>query len=216
MSSLGKEYWRSLAERAKKPEFEGWLRGEFPAAVNEEGTEIARRDFIRLMGASAALAGLGACTKQPVEKIVPYVKQPELLLSGKPLHFASATTFGGYAQGIIVRSNEGRPTKIEGNPDHPGSLGASTIWGQADLLDLYDPDRAQAITRDGQVSTWEDFLQHLTTVAAKDGGGRIRILTQTITSPTVLGQISAILRKFPAAQLCQWDPLPRGGEEELI
>src|SRR2546430_7611412 len=108
--------------------------------------DLSRRDFIRLMGASLALAGFGACTKQPLEKIVPYVKQPEEVTPGNPLYFATATTFCGYAQGLIVTSREGRPIKIEGNPAHPASLGATTIWGQADLLDLYDPDRGKTVT----------------------------------------------------------------------
>jgi molybdopterin-containing oxidoreductase family iron-sulfur binding subunit len=216
MSSLGKDYWRSLEERASSPEFERWLRGEFPAAADLTGDELGRRDFLRLMGASMALAGLGACTKQPIEKIVPYVKQPENVVPGKPLHFATATTFVGYAQGVIVRSNEGRPTKIEGNPDHPASLGATSIWGQADLLDLYDPDRAQAITKRGEVSTWNDFLGELTQLLqehGKTGGAGLRILTRTITSPTLLGQIAALLKKLPGARWCQWDPLPANVSE---
>ncbi len=221
MSSLGKDYWRSLEERAASPEFERWLHGEFPVAAEVAGDELGRRDFLRLMGASMALAGLGACTKQPIEKIVPYVKQPEELVPGKPLHFATATTLGGYAQGIIVRSNEGRPTKIEGNPDHPASLGATSIWAQGDLLDLYDPDRAQAINKGGEVGTWDDFLQQLTQSLqgqSKTGGAGLRILTRTITSPTLLGQISAVLKKFPAAVWCQWDPLPAAtsDSEDLI
>ena len=115
---------------------------EFAEGASEWPDELSRREFLRLAGASLALAGVGACTKQPIEKIVPYVKQPEGMVPGKPLHFATATTCNGYAQGIIVTSREGRPVKIEGNPDHPASLGATTIWAQADLLGLYDPDRA--------------------------------------------------------------------------
>ena len=145
------QYWRSLDELSATPEFERWLHAEFPEGLSENATEMHRRDFLRLMGASVALAGFGACTKQPIEKIVPYVKQPEEIIPGKPLQFATATTFGGYAQGIIVTSHEGRPTKIEGNPDHPASLGATTIWAQADILDLYDPDRAQAVAQE-----WRD------------------------------------------------------------
>src|SRR5438105_4798612 len=145
-----------LHDCARTPEFERWLHAEFPRAAEEWVSEIHRRDFLRLMGASVALAGLGACTKQPLEKIAPYVKQPEQIIAGKPLHFATATTFAGYAQGIVVTSHEGRPTKIEGNPEHPASLGATTVWAQADVLDLYDPDRAQVVTSAGQISTWDD------------------------------------------------------------
>ena len=140
------KYWRSLDDLDATPEFQRWLHAEFPEGVSEKATELHRRDFLRLMGASVALAGFGACTKQPIEKIVPYVKQPEEVVLGKPLRFASATTFGGYGQGVVVTSYEGRPTKIEGNPDHWASRGATSIWGQADVLDLYDPDRAQSLT----------------------------------------------------------------------
>ena len=113
-------YWRSLDELAQTREFETWLHREFPRGASEWQDALHRRDFLRLMGASLALAGLGACTKQSIEKIVPYVNRPEELVPGKPLYFASATAFGGYGQGIVVTSNEGRPTKIEGNPEHPG------------------------------------------------------------------------------------------------
>ena len=171
-----------------------------------------RRDFLRLMGASIALAGFGACTKQPIEKIVPYVKQPEEIIPGKPLQFATATTFGGYAQGIIVTSHEGRPTKIEGNPDHPASLGATTIWAQADILDLYDPDRAQAVVKNGEISTWDNFLQELNLELVRQqsvAGAGLRFLTRTIQSPTLEAQLAFLLRKFPQAKWRSWDPLAR-------
>src|SRR5205814_2938522 len=132
---------------------------EFSIGAHEWPDDLSRRDFLRLAGASLALAGFGACTKQPIEKIVPYITQPEEIIPGKPLRFATATTFNGYAQGIVVTSREGRPTKIEGNPEHPASRGATSIWAQADVLDLYDPDRAQSVTRSGEISTREDFLQ---------------------------------------------------------
>jgi MoCo/4Fe-4S cofactor protein with predicted Tat translocation signal len=206
------KYWRSLDELTGLPEFEQWLHAEFPLAASEWASRLHRRDFLRLMGGSLALAGLGACTKQPIEKIVPYVKQPEEIVVGKPLQFATATSFGGYGQGIIVRSNDGRPTKIEGNPDHPASLGGTSIWGQADLLDLYDPNRAQSVTRAGEISTWEKFLQELNTAIdeqLKAGGAGVRILTQTITSPTLAIQLRRVLQKFPNARWHQWDPLCR-------
>src|SRR5436190_6918930 len=159
---------------------------EFASGASEWPDELSRREFLRLAGASVALAGFGACTKQPIEKIVPYVKQPEEIVPGKPLRFATVTTFNGYAQGIIVTSREGRPIKIEGNPDHPTSLGATTIWAQADLLDLYDPDRAQTVMRGENVSTWNDFLGELDLALQaqqESSGAGIRILAETITSP---------------------------------
>ncbi len=188
---------------------------EFSKGAAEWPNDLSRRDFIRLTSASLALAGFGACTKQPIEKIVPYAKQPPEVVPGKPLHFASATTFNGYAQGVIVTSREGRPIKIEGNPDHPASLGATTIWAQADLLDLYDPDRLQSVMHGENVSTWEDFLRDLDlTLTAPQSRGTIRILTGAITSPTFNQQLQAVLEKFPAAKIHQWQPT--GGDREKI
>src|SRR6266446_3711821 len=211
------KHWRSLEELAATPRFTAWLQREFPQGACEWTNEIDRRDFLRLMGASLALAGFGACTKQPLEKIVPYVNQPERVVPGKPLHFATATSFCGYGQGLIVTSNEGRPTKIEGNPDHPGSLGATTIWAQADLLDLYDPDRAKAVTNGDSISTWGNFLERLNAALAAQtgsGGAGLRILTQTITSPSLTAQMQAISKKFPGAKWHQWEPLTRDSLRE--
>ena len=186
---------------------------EFAEGANEWPDELSRREFLRLASASLALAGLGACTKQPIEKIVPYVKQPEGMVPGKPLHFATATTCDGYAQGIIVTSREGRPIKIEGNPDHPASLGATTIWAQADLLDLYDPDRAQAVMRGENISTWNDFLHNVDLALAAQqpsGGAGIHILTNTITSPTLIAQLQTVLKTFPNAKWHRWNPISPG------
>ena len=186
---------------------------EFAEGANEWPDELSRREFLRLASASLALAGLGACTKQPIEKIVPYVKQPEGMVPGKPLHFATATTCNGYAQGIIVTSREGRPIKIEGNPDHPASLGATTIWAQADLLDLYDPDRAQAVMRGENISTWNDFLHNVDLALAAQqpsGGAGIHILTNTITSPTLIAQLQTVLKTFPNAKWHRWNPISPG------
>ena len=185
MSAEPPKNWRSLEELAQTPEFEDWLHREFPRGASEWDDRVHRRDFLRLMGASLALAGLGACTKQRIEKIVPYVNQPEQVVPGKPLFFATATTFGGYGQGIIATSYEGRPTKLEGNPDHPASLGATTIWAQADVLDLYDPDRAKSLTNGNAGATWGDFqarLQQALAGSAQNGGAGLRFLTGTITS----------------------------------
>jgi Fe-S-cluster-containing dehydrogenase component len=183
---------------------------EFPARAAEWPDDLSRRDFIRLAGASLALAGVGACTKQPIEKIVPYVKQPEEIVPGKALTFASCTTFNGYAQGIVVTGREGRPIKIEGNPDHPASCGATSIWAQADLLDLYDPDRAQAVRRGENIGTWDDFLQEidlaLNAQQASDGFG-LRILLEPFTSPTLGSQLQTVLQKFPRARIHTWNPI---------
>jgi molybdopterin-containing oxidoreductase family iron-sulfur binding subunit len=122
---------------------------EFASGASEWPQGLSRREFMRLAGATLALAGFSSCTKQPLERIVPYVEQPEIVIPGKPLRFATSTQYGGFGQGLLVTGYEGRPTKVEGNPTHPASLGATTIWAQADVLDLYDPDRAQTVTTGG-------------------------------------------------------------------
>src|SRR5437660_903206 len=150
-----RRYWRSLDEVARTKEFVEFLHREFPDGASEWLGGLDRRHFLKFMGASLALAGLTACTRQPVERIVPYVKQPEELTPGKPLYFATAMTLGGYASGLLVESHEGHPTKIEGNPQHPISRGACNVFQQASLLDLYDPDRSQAVLYQGAISSWE-------------------------------------------------------------
>src|SRR5438876_9837499 len=174
-----KRYWRSLEDLSRSDEFADVMANEFPQQALPLERGVDRRDFVKLMGASVARAGLAACNR-PAEKIVPYVKQPEDLIPGKPLFFASAMTLGGFATGVLVESHMGRPTKIEGNPDHPSSLGASDAFMQASLLGLYDPDRSQVVRHLGEIATWSDFLGALQPVlkdAAADGAS-LRLLTQ--------------------------------------
>ena len=164
----GPDYWRSLEEYAGTPEFGEMLGREFPRHASEwDGDDdgVSRRRFLELSAASLALAGLTACVKQPREGLVPYVKQPEELVPGKPLFYATAMPLGGVATGLLVESHEGRPTKIEGNPLHPGSLGASDVFAQAAILGLYDPDRAQTLTRVGDIRPWPAFLGAIHKVA---------------------------------------------------
>ncbi len=205
-------YWRSLGELADTPEFRQYLHREFPEQASEWNDPKGRRQFLKLMGASLALAGVGACTKQPTEQIVPYVRQPEEIVPGRPLFFASAIPFSGYAQPVLVESHMGRPTKVEGNPEHPASLGATDIFAQAAVLGLYDPDRAQTITSRGQVRGWGEFLTAMQTamVAQKPRqGAGIRFLTGPVTSPALAELMATILRDFPQARWHQYDPVTR-------
>jgi molybdopterin-containing oxidoreductase family iron-sulfur binding subunit len=162
------------------------------------------------MGASLALAGLSGCVIQPAEKIVPYVSQPEEIIPGKPLFYATAMTLGGEAIGLLAKSNEGRPTKIEGNPDHPQSLGATDARAQASLLDMYDPDRSQEILRRGDPATWQNFMTELRARVDEnrvDGGAGVRFLTETVTSPTLIAQMRQILTELPNARWYQYEPV---------
>lgn len=202
--------WRSLDEWERKPEFFEWLQREFPPLASEWPNDVSRRCFMKLMGASFALAGLSACTRQPLEKIIPYVKQPEELVPGQALYFASALTLDGFARGVLVESHEGRPTKIEGNPEHPASLGASDLFMQAEILTLYDPDRSKTVTNRIGAATWNDFLGVVTREREKwrsNGGLGLRLLTGHITSPTLLAQIAVLLKQFPAAKWHVFEPL---------
>jgi hypothetical protein len=164
------------------------------------------------MSASLALAGVSAaCTVQPDELIVPYVRQPEEEIPGRPLFFATAMTLGGVATGLLIESHEGRPTKAEGNPDHPGSLGATDLYAQGSLLTMYDPDRSQSILQLGEIRPWSAFITAiragLSAQAATKGAG-LRILTETVASPTLAAQLQQVLAAHPAAKWIQWEPMP--------
>jgi len=206
------EFWRTLEERAGDPAFQEHLYNEFPSEIEAITDPVARRTFLKLMGASMALAGVAACTRQPAEKIVPYVRQPEELILGRPLFFATAMPLGGTAIGLLVESHEGRPTKIEGNPLHPSSRGATDIYAQAAILGLYDPDRSQTLTNLGEIRPWSAFLgairAALTAQQPLKGAG-IRLLTESINSPTLAAQIREVLARFPSAKWHQWDPAGR-------
>ncbi len=206
----GPQYWRSLEEVAATPEFEELLHREFPRFAAEWPAGVSRRNFLQLAGASLGLAGLTACTRQPIERIVPYVKQPEEILPGRPLHFATAATLSGFATGLLVESHEGRPTKIEGNPDHPASQGATDAVTQASILGLYDPDRSQTTLELGRISTWRGLATALMAAlgeqSAKSGAG-LRILTGPVTGPTEAALMEQLLADYPEAVWHRWDPL---------
>ena len=206
----GKEYWRSVEEFVDAPEFEEYVKYEHPEQADTWDSSLSRRNFVKVMGASLALAGLSGCVIQPSERIVPYVIQPEGLIPGKPLYFATAMTLGGVATGLLAKSNEGRPTKIEGNPEHPGSLGATDVLAQASLLNLYDPDRSQQVTYRGEPKTWQSFMNDLRAKVDEnrvDGGAGVRFLTETITSPTLQAQFQQIKSELPNSKWYQYEPV---------
>jgi MoCo/4Fe-4S cofactor protein with predicted Tat translocation signal len=211
----GREYWRSLEELSRSDEFEEFFAQEFPQQAIAMDKGVDRRDFVKLMGASVALAGLTACNR-PAEKIVPYVRQPENIIPGKPLFFASAMPLGGLGTGVLVESHMGRPTKIEGNPDHPASLGSTNAFMQASILGLYDPDRSQVVRNLGEISTWSTFIGALQPVLknATAHGPSLRLLTQTITSPTLGAQIQQMLAQYPGVEWHQWEPVNRDNVRE--
>jgi molybdopterin-containing oxidoreductase family iron-sulfur binding subunit len=208
----GREYWRSLEALAGTPEFKEYLHREFPQNASEWLDPVGRRGFLRLMGASLALAGVTACTRQPTEELVPYVRQPEELVPGKPLFYATAMTMNGAGMGLLVENHEGRPTKIEGNPEHPSSRGATDLFAQASILGLYDPDRSQTLTHLGGIRPFSSFVSAIKAILAaqqQSGGRGFRILTDTIASPTLAAQIRQVLRGYAQAKWVQWEPVGR-------
>lgn len=215
----GREFWRSLEELADTERFKEFMHREFPA-LNAPDADPSwldpsgRRSFLKLMGASMAFAGLTACTVQPTEYAVPYVQNPEGYIPGKSYFFATAMSLHGVAEGLLVESHEGRPTKIEGNPEHPGSKGGTSVLSQASVLNLYDPDRSESVLYKGQTARWGDLLDALRSVMetqrAKKGAG-LRILTEATTSPTLSAQLKALLTELPEAKWHQYEP---GGPNE--
>ena len=224
-NARGPEYWRSLEELAGEDGFQEMVEQEFPRHASEWTDGVSRRGFLKLMSAGMALAGLSACTKQPPEDIVPYVQQPEFLVPGKPMYYATTRPSNMGAVPLLVKSNEFRPTKIEGNPDHPLTMslaqdleakgsrwGVSDAISQASILDLYDPDRSQNVEYMGSARTWGDFMGSLREAALsqKSGGGvGLRFLTDTVTSPSLAAQIKDVLKGYPNAKWYQWDAVNR-------
>jgi MoCo/4Fe-4S cofactor protein with predicted Tat translocation signal len=210
--TTGPEYWRSLEELAGSEEFQEMLHREFPRGASEWLDSVSRRGFLKTMGASLALAGLTGCTRMPLTEIVPYVRQPENVVPGLPKYYATAFTLGGYASPLLVESNMFRPTKIEGNPEHPASLGGTDVYAQASILDLYDPDRTRDVTYLGDIRSWDAFINAIRgplSVQTSMAGAGVRILTQSVSSPTLAGQIRGYLESHPQAKWHVWESINR-------
>jgi MoCo/4Fe-4S cofactor protein with predicted Tat translocation signal len=208
----GPEYWRTLEELAGSEDFQQALHREFPKGASEWIDSVSRRGFLKVMGASLGLAGMTGCVRLPLEPIVPYVRQPENVIPGQPMFYATACTLGGYASPLLVESHLGRPTKIEGNDQHPASLGGTDIFAQASVLGLYDPDRSQTVVSMGDQRSWQAFMGAirgpLSAQKALKGAG-IRILTPTISSPTLADQLRNFLKIYPEAKWHVYEPVNR-------
>lgn len=199
----GPAFWRTLDEAAESDELRDYVEQEFPGLSGQVPQGVDRRSLLKVMGASLAMAGAAACTKQPKELIVPYVRQPENVIPGLPLFYATAMTTGGYARGLLVESHLNRPTKVEGNPDHPASLGSTTIFEQASVLNLYDPDRSETVLHEGRISLWSDFTGAFSTESQSLGirkGEGLAILTGPTTSPTLIDQMRRLSQQWPAVK----------------
>lgn len=217
-SESGESFWRSLDELAETPEFTRHLHREFQEGASEWNDTAGRRKFMKLMGASLALTGVQGCISgPPKENILPYVESPEVVVPGRPNFYATTFSFRGYGQGVFVESHTGRPTKIEGNPDHPASLGGTNVFSQASVLGLYDPNRSTTPRFRGEMATVDQFTGWLQDVMRRyrsNGGHGLYVLSEDTTSPTLGAQIGAFLQEFPEAGWHLHEPVGAGHVEE--
>jgi len=206
----GPKYWRSLDELAGTPEFKQWVHREFPENATDMLEGESRRTVLKVMAASFGLAGLAACSR-PVEHILPNSKGVDNYVPGQSYFYGTAMSLGGHVQGLLVETHDGRPTKIEGNPDHPTSLGAATALAQASILNLYDPDRSRTVLEGGKDSTWAKFEAAAKGLSLGDGSG-LRFLSETVMSPSLASLRAAALQKFPKAKWVEYESFNRENE----
>ena len=192
-------YWRSVAQLKGNPELAAMAGDELMAGASERPGGATRRQFLQIMGASMAMAGLAAC-RRPIEKTLPYTRQPEEIVPGIPLYFATAMPLRGVLRPVLVESHEGRPTKVEGNPDHPMSRGATGVFEQASILTLYDPDRSHRLLHDRSDSTWRDFVTFAQRFAIGGANRRVAVLAEPTSSPTLLALRQQLESTFPESR----------------
>ncbi len=201
-------FWRSLAQLQEDPAYQDFVREEFLPGASNGPSGTSRRQFLQLMGASMAMAGLTACRK-PVEAILPYTRKPEEVIPGIPLQFATSMPFRGAVRPLLVESHEGRPTKVEGNPDHPVSQGSSGVFEQASVLNLYDPDRSQDVLRDGSKSSWDEFRNFVRQLSAQ----RVAVIASETSSPTLLAARDSLQGRFPGLEWVTYSAGGRSAED---
>jgi len=209
-----KEYWRSLDELAGTPEFRQFVQREFPSRA-WEWLDGNRRNFLKIMGASFALAGLAGCRRWPAETLAPYAHMPENRDPGTPVHYATGMDFGGIGQGMLVTSVDGRPIKVDGNPKHPLNWhGGSDIYGQASILGVYDPDRSRGVISNSggkaDQSSWDDFASFWKkqfTILNAAGGKGLAILTGASSSPSLADMQARLAKALPQAQWFEYEPV---------
>ena len=211
-SATGKRYWRSVGEYSDTPEFRDWLEREFPAGASEmEDNEVTRRSFLKLMGASMALAGVGLSScRRPENHLVPFTRGVEWAIPGKALYYATSMPRRTGAMPLVVTTVDGRPIKIEGNPLHPASGGATDSYAQASVLDLYDPARSKHFMREGKATTREEFEKYLAEMRTQfgaDGGAGLAFLVEEALSPTRDRLRAELEKMFPRMRWAQYEPL---------
>ncbi len=205
--------WRSIEELARDPVFLARAADEFPGLQEALALPHKRRGVLRLMAAAIAMGGLAGCySGEPSGALIPAVKNPPSIVPGLPNHYATAHMNAGYALGTVVAHQMGRPIKVEGNPNHPSSLGATDVFAQAEVLSFYDPDRAMVVSTGGTPTARQTMLGAIVSqqaiVAARNGEG-FRILTGSVTSPTISKLIQNLLQRYPEARWHSWEPVHR-------
>lgn len=213
----GRPLWAGIEELSDDPQFQALIDAEYPAA--QQFSPTARREFLKLMGASFALAGLGGCEKSSFVAALPYVDQPEGETIGLPRYYATAVLLDGLAQPVIATTYAGRPTKLDGNPDHPVTRGRSDVFMQCAVLQLYDPDRAATPTRHGEPVSWAEVESAIGTMREgwrTDQGEGVRLLLGPATSPTLLRQIDAFLKQFAKARIHAHSPSGLDAKRQIV
>ncbi|WP_164009247.1 TAT-variant-translocated molybdopterin oxidoreductase [Pyxidicoccus trucidator] len=216
-TGYGRSYWRSLEEKLGTSEYMEETRPEFPAGADLAPSGFARREFMQLLGASLALAGATACSTRPQdERLLPYTKTPPEVTPGNPLHYASGMTLAGNTSGLLITAREGRPVKIEGNPQHPVNQGAAGPWEQAYLLSLYDPNRARVLRQGKSPRALRVLAEDVAGLVNKaaDGGARVRFLTEPGNSPLMGDLHNRILKKLPNARFYGYTAMTQDSESE--
>jgi len=217
--SGSRRFWTSLEELLDEEGFRAWLGAEFPAAASMFD-DPGRRQFLKLMGASLLLGGLTGCGGETRSDVaLPYVTQPEQIVPGVPRIYATAVLFEGYAQPVIATTYDGRPTKLDGNPDHPAARGKSDPFMQSAIFGLYDPERSKLPTYKGAPSTWTTFSRELVGLRAQwkeNQGEGLRVLTGATTSPTLVRQMADLAKQFPKMRWHRFEPVGTARQDEAM
>ena len=199
------KFWRSFGQLEGHPDFQHVVKDEFMPGVTDTTGTTSRRQFMQLMGASVAFAGVTAC-RRPVEKILPFARKPEEMVPGVPVYYATGMPLRGIVHGLLVESHEGRPTKVEGNPEHPVSQGSTSVFEQASILNLYDPDRSQDVLYNGEKATWDAFVLSVEQFSVNAETRRLAVISELYSSPTYQALRAFLKSRFPQLRWVTYTP----------
>jgi molybdopterin-containing oxidoreductase family iron-sulfur binding subunit len=189
-------FWRDPDELSSSEHEPENPNEEFHPGQSDPPSGASRRQFLQLMGAAMAMAGLTGC-RRPAEKILPYARKPEEVIPGVSQMYATAMPFRGDLRPILVESHEGRPTKVEGNGDHPVGQTGTSPYEQASILNLYDPDRSASVLREGSQASWSDFVTFCRGLADNAADRSVAVLAEPSSSPTMQAMRQRLEGRFP-------------------